>query len=78
LTDVLKEFYVDKAVQDALFDQSGFLGELYSIALAVETFDTNLIDNFLENNKIDKGAFENMILEVFKNTVEMEKGPDQE
>lgn len=78
LKDVLEEFYVEKAVQDALFDKSGLLGELYSIALAVETFDTNLIDNFMDNHKIDKAAFEKMIIEVFKNTVALEKGSDPE
>lgn len=78
LIDVLKDFHVDKAVQDALFDQSGFLGELYSIALAVETFDTSLIDNFNENNNVNKADFEKMIIEVFKSTVAMEKGSDPE
>ncbi len=78
LHDVLNELYVDEKVRDALFNQSGFLGELYAVALAVETFNTDLIDNFIHNNKLDKAAFEKMIIEVFKNTVTMETDPDSE
>jgi len=71
LKDVVCEFYVEDAIYDAIFDKTGFLGELYSIALAVESFDTGLIDNFIANNQIDKKEFEAMLIEVFKNTSEM-------
>ena len=76
LPDILNEFYVDKRVVDALFNQSGFLGELYSVALAVENFETDLITDFLNKYKRSRAEFEKMILEVFKMTVAMKKDSD--
>lgn len=70
MEEVLSEFHVDKQVEEALFNKSGFLGELYGMALAVENFDLTVINGFLGKYKIDKVKFDNMILEVFKQAVE--------
>lgn len=75
LDEVLREFYVEKSISDAIYYQSGFLGELYTVVLAVEQFDTQVLDSFLQKYKIDKKKFEQMILEVFKSTVELETSP---
>jgi c-di-GMP phosphodiesterase len=75
LDDVLREFYVEKSISDAIYYQSGFLGELYTVVLAVEQFDTHVLDSFLQKYKVDKEKFEQMTLEVFKSTVELETSP---
>jgi len=77
LEEVVQEFNVDASVTNALFSQSGFLGELYSIALAVENFDTTKIDAFINKYNIDKANFEKMMLEVFESTIQLEKGSDE-
>jgi len=73
LHDVLNEFNVGNDIHDALFEKSGLLGELYSVALAIENFDTNLIDNFLYRHGIDGKDFEALMLRVFHSTTELEK-----
>ena len=75
LDEVLREFYVEKSISDAIYYQNGFLGELYSVVLAVEQFDTQVLDSFLQKYKVDKEKFEMMTLEVFKSTVELETSP---
>jgi len=76
LKEVLSEFHVCDAVQNALFDQSGFLGELYSVTLAIENFDTSVIDDFMHKYAIDKAAFEKMMIEVFQSTTLLETSSD--
>jgi len=76
LSDVVCEFNVDDNIHDALFDKSGLLGELYSVALAIENFDTNLIDNFLARHSIAPKDFEEMMLNVFHSAIELEKSVD--
>ena len=76
LSDVVCEFNVDDKIHDALFEKSGLLGELYSVALAIENFDTNLIDSFLQRHGIDPKNFEEMMLTVFHNAINLEKSID--
>jgi len=72
LRDVLDEFHVDLQVQDALFDQKGFLGELYDVVLAVENFDTITLEKFLSEHHIEKANFESLMLDVFKDAIHFE------
>jgi len=78
LSDVVCEFNVDESIHDALFDKAGLLGEIYSVALAIENFDTNLIDNFLYRHGIDAKEFEEMMLGVFHSAIELEKSVEPE
>jgi len=78
LKEILEEFHVDSQVEDALFDQKGFLGELYDVVLAVENFDTTVLENFTLEHKIDKLQFEALILDVFKDAIEYETAQDPE
>ncbi len=72
LKDVVCEFYVDDSIYDALFDKKGFLGELFEVAVAVEAFDTKIIDAFREKYRLDAKVFEDMMLEVLQDTNQME------
>ncbi len=72
LRDILIEFHVDDRVQDALFDHKGFLGKLYDVAIAVEQFDTTVIDEFLDEYQVSKADFETLMLDVFKDAIEFE------
>lgn len=73
LSNVVCEFNVDDNIHDALFDKAGLLGELYSVALAIENFDTNVIDNFLDRHAISPKDFEQMMLNVFHSAIELER-----
>jgi EAL and modified HD-GYP domain-containing signal transduction protein len=72
LKEILEEFHVDHQVEEALFDQKGFLGGLYDVVLAVENFDTTVLENFIEEHNIDKLEFETLMLDVFKDAIEFE------
>jgi len=76
LEDILKEFYVDDKVHAALFSRSGFIGELYDVALAVENFDVEVLDNFMQEYKVEKSDFEALMLDVFKNAIVFETTED--
>ena len=76
LQDVVSEFNVDDSIHDALFDKAGLLGELYSVALAIENFDTTLIDDFLYRHGIEAKDFEALMLSVFHSATELEKSVD--
>jgi len=76
LSDVLNEFNVDTPIQDALFEKSGVLGELYSVALAIENFDTEFIDDFLYKHGIEAKDFEEMMLSVFHSAIDLERCVD--
>ncbi len=49
---VLKEMNIDKQIKDALLDKSNKLGEIYSLVLAIENFDTKKIENYAMINNI--------------------------
>ncbi|MDF1881667.1 EAL domain-containing protein [Sulfurimonas sp. MAG313] len=76
LSDVVCEFNVDDTINDALFHKTGLLGELYSVAVAIEEFDTNVIDNFLFRHKIEAKDFEALMLKVFKSATNLERSVD--
>jgi len=78
LKDILEEFHVDTQVEDALFDQKGFLGELYDVVLAVENFDTTVLENFTVEHNIETVKFEALMLDVFKDAIEFETAQESE
>ena len=78
LADILKEFQVDEQVEEALFEKKGRLGELYSTVLAIEHFETEKIDAFIEKYQLDKAEFEKMMLENIQATTEFSRAADAE
>ena len=76
LDDVLEEFNVESNIKEAIFYKTGFIGELYSIVLAIENFDTSLIDTFLYKHGVDGKEFEEMMLDVFHSAIELERSVD--
>ena len=69
LEEVLSTFYIDQKVKEALFYRYGILGELYAVSIAVEEFNPNVIEIFLNKYKIEKSKFDKIILEVFKEAI---------
>ncbi len=73
LEDIFEEFYVEDRVKEALFDKIGELGELYTVVLAIEKFETEKIDSFVSKHALDKEAFEKMLLSNIQATTEFKK-----
>jgi len=78
LDDVLDEFNVDPSITQALFYKAGLLGELYSVVLAIENFDTEVIDDFLYKHGVKPKDFEEMMLNVFHSAIELERSVDSQ
>ena len=78
LRDILREFHVDSIVEEALFEHKGFLGKLYDVVIAVENFDTTVIDEFLTEYRVSKADFETLMLDVFKDAIEFETASSSE
>jgi len=78
LEDILNEFHIDDHVKEALFEQKGELGELYSIVLAIEHFETDKIDAFIKKYGLNKAEFEKMMLENIQSTTEFSKASGEE
>ena len=78
LEDILNEFQVDDQVKEALFDKTGKLGELYSIVLAIEHFETEKIDAFIDEHHLNKAEFEQMMLDNIQATTEFSRASGQE
>jgi len=73
LKDIINEFYVEERVKDALFEQEGELGELYSTVIAIEKFETEKIDAFVAKYSLDSAEFEKMMLLTIQSTTEFSK-----
>ena len=78
LHEILEEFYVDEHVKDALFDRIGELGELYSVVLAIEKFQTDRIDTFVDKYALDRAEFEKMMIDNIQATGEFEQASSAE
>jgi len=78
LEEILQEFYVDNSVREALFYKAGTLGELFKVVEAVEEFDVDVIDAFMDKYHIEKAEFETMMLEVFKDAMAYETAVNPE
>ena len=66
----------DQNLSVSLFEKAGLLGELYAVSLAIEEFDTNVIDNFLFRYEIEAKDFETLMLKVFQSATDLEKSVD--
>jgi EAL and modified HD-GYP domain-containing signal transduction protein len=73
LENIINEFNLDVSVTEALIHKKGELGELYTVVLAIENFETDKIDAFISKYAIDKTVFEKMMLETIKASVEFSK-----
>lgn len=77
LEKILEEFQVDDNVKEALFDKKGRLGELYDMVLAIEHFQTEKIDAFIEEHQLNKREFEHMLLDSIQATTEFSRATSQ-
>ncbi len=73
LEDIINEFYVEERVKDALFKQDGILGELYSIVISIEKFETKKIDAFVEKHALNTQELEQMMLSNIQASTEFAK-----
>ena len=73
LHEIFKVFSVDENIQNALFKRSGDLGELFSFVLAIENFDTEKIDMYIQKFALNKDEFAKLMLENIQVTVEFEQ-----
>jgi EAL and modified HD-GYP domain-containing signal transduction protein len=73
LKNIVSEFNLDESVTEALEHKKGDLGELYTVVLAIENFETDKIDAFISKHAIDKAAFEKMMLETIRASAEFSK-----
>ncbi len=70
LEEIFEEFHVDDRVKDALYKREGALGEVYNVVLAIEKFETDKIDAFVEKYSLDKEVFEQILISNIQSTVE--------
>jgi EAL and modified HD-GYP domain-containing signal transduction protein len=73
LKNIVSEFNLDESVTEALEHKKGNLGELYTVVLAIENFETDKIDAFISKHAIDKAAFEKMMLETIRASAEFSR-----
>lgn len=73
LENIMREFNLDESVTEALEHKKGELGELYTVILAIENFETDKIDAFVSKHAIDKAAFEKMMLETIQASAEFSR-----
>ncbi|WP_373070908.1 EAL and HDOD domain-containing protein [Sulfurimonas sp.] len=63
---LMQQLNVDKEIKDAILKKDGILGDIYSFVLALESFNTETIDNFIEKYNISKEALEQITLNASK------------
>lgn len=73
LQEIFEEFHVEEQVKEALYEKTGELGELYTVVLAIERFDTEKIDAFVNKHALDKAEVEKMLISNIQATTEFEK-----
>lgn len=73
LENIISEFNLDVSVTEALIHQKGELGELYTVILAIENFETDKIDAFISKHAIDKAVFEKMMMETIQASAEFSR-----
>ncbi len=73
LKSIISEFNLDESVTEALVNKKGELGELYTVVLAIENFETDTIDAFISKYKIEKAAFEKMMFETIQASAEFSR-----
>jgi EAL and modified HD-GYP domain-containing signal transduction protein len=59
---IMHELNVDKDIKEAIVKKDGLLGEIYSFVLALEEFDAESIDSFIQKYKISKKTLEQLTL----------------
>ncbi|QFR49264.1 EAL domain-containing protein [Sulfurimonas lithotrophica] len=59
---LLHELHVDKEIKDAILKKDGILGEILSFAIALEEFNTEFIDKFIQKYNIPQDSFEYLSL----------------
>ena len=62
LKKVLEELHISKDVSDALLENSGTLGEIYTLVKKIEAFDTEAINNFALKHNLSHEAMDEIIL----------------
>jgi len=59
---LMRELNIDKDIKEAILRKDGVLGDIYSFVLALESFDTKYIEEFVEKYNISKEALEEITL----------------
>lgn len=70
MDELLKELNIDDHIQHILLHQTGPIGELYQLVLAVEQFDEARVHSLLKRLDIDFKTFVNIITECYRLTQE--------
>lgn len=65
---ILNELNVDEEIVQTLILHKGDLGTIYQLVCAVELFNTESVDNFLDIIELDKGEFSSAIQEAYEIT----------
>jgi len=59
---LLQELHVDKEIKEAILKQEGTLGEILSFVIALEEFDTQSIEKFIQKYEISQESLEYLTL----------------
>ena len=68
LPTILDKLNIDNSIQEALLDKQGFLGEIYDVALSIESFDLTKVETFLREHDIAPENFQKLLFRSFENT----------
>lgn len=61
---LIQQLHLDKDIKEAILRKDGTLGEIYKFVLALETFDTDFVESFVEKYNISKEALEEITLKA--------------
>lgn len=78
LETVLDELHVAQGVKSALLNKTGLLGEIYSLILDIEHFETGMIDDFMIRHNLRADAIEKLLVESIENVNAFEKTLDDD
>ncbi|MCW8839019.1 MAG: HDOD domain-containing protein [Thiovulaceae bacterium] len=59
---LMHELHIDKEIKEAILKNDGILGEILSFVIALEEFNTEFIDDFIEKYNISQESFEYLSL----------------
>ncbi len=78
LETILNELHVAQGVKSALENRTGILGEIYSLVLDIEHFETGKIDDFMIRHNLRVDAIEKLLVETIENVNAFEQSVDND
>ena len=72
MSEVLEGIHVSDSVKEAVLDDKGFLGEIYAVVRATESFDVDEVMAFERKYKLDKGSIKNLVIQAIEHVSEFE------